>query len=71
MGLAWMLAGQTILVTWRGSEFGEKSRSKGRNMTKFWGDDENGMMKYNYLHVFTSFFGCGGKYLHIKIEKSI
>lgn len=40
-------------------------------MAKIWGDDENGMMKYNYLHVFTSFFGCGGKYLHIKIEKSI
>lgn len=24
-----------------------------------------------YLHVFTSFFGFGGKYLHIKFEKSI
>ena len=70
MGLAWMLAGQAILVTWRGRVRGE-TRSKRRNMAKFWGDDETDMMKYNYLHVFTSFFGFGGKYLHIKFEKSI
>lgn len=46
VGLAWMLAGQAILVTWRGRVRGE-TRSKRRNMAKFWGDDETDMMKYN------------------------
>ena len=68
VGLAWMLAGQAILVTWRG-RVREKSRSKGRNMANV-----GEMMRMAWWNIiicmfllFTSFFWFWWKILAYQV----